>query len=342
MSAELYSYIHSLLFDLDRVPVAVIALLVTAIVGVITGPMHGQANPFYYKLLNVFFSAIGARLDRHQRKKRDLVLRGLFFTLLVLAFSWILSGFATALFSDIDYYQIPEIIFLSLFISSGTIWYSLLKLYFALHENKVVKGAYYIIATSTRTDLSASDNFAITRTGMGFAARSFDKAVVAPVIWYLIAGFPAVIFYSSLAFLSWRFGKDGFSKGFGHVPVALEKLMGFIPTIFSGILISLAGLFTPTGGMTRALVSLFKKDLCVSYEQGGLPVTAMAHALDVSLGGPVTDLDGSAIKREWVGPSNATAKLESGHLRRAIYIILMAYMLFIVSVMSTVLYGQMI
>jgi adenosylcobinamide-phosphate synthase len=301
--------------------------------------MHGQANPFAWLIIDKVLGGFGGRLDRRERREGDLIFRGFFLTLLGLALAYAAGAGAVKLVLQKPFYGATEVVFLSLALTGGTVWYALLRLYFALKEKKVAKGAYYMIARSTRVDLSNSDDFGITRTGMAFAARAFDKGVVAPVFWYLLCGLPGAYIYAALAALAWRFGKDGFTKGFGKVPAALEQLMGFAPHLLAGVLMALAGLFTPTGGMTRALTGLLKSRGRAAYAQGGLPLTAMAHALAVSLGGPAQDLDGSSLPCAWIGSGSATAQLESGHLRRALYISLMAYLLFIASLCGAMLWA---
>lgn len=333
--------IHGYILDPSRFSTLLMAILLTAVTGMVTGPMHGNANPFYRAVFDGIFGGVGARLDRAERRPADLMFRGLFFVTIVLALTLFIGKMMAAMAILMPFYGITEVLFLSLAMTSGTVWYGLLKLYFSMKEKKLTEGAFYTIARSSRTNLSLIDDFGITRTAMVFAARSFDKGLVAPSVWFLIAGLPGALIYSALAALSWRFGRDGHGTGFGAVFNALEKLMGFVPMVLSGILMAAGGLFTPTGGMTRAFLSLPKsrREGGAPYEEGGLPVTAMAYALNISLGGPVKDLDGHTVKKSWVGPKGATAKLEKGHLRRCIYISLMAFLLFIVSILFAMLYA---
>ena len=58
-----------------------------------------------------------------------------------------------------------------------------------------------------------------------------------------------------------------------------------------------------------------------------------------SHGGPTADLDGSSIRRDWIGPENATAQLENGHLRRALYMAVIAHMLFLASLMGAIFWA---
>lgn len=333
--------IHSSILDPSRFSILLMAIFLTAIAGMITGPMHGNANPFYWKVIEGVFGGIGKRLDRAERRRPDLVMRGLFVMIVALGFSLFIGSFMLALTRIMPVYNLTEVLALSLLLTSGTVWYGLLKLYFAMKEKKLTEGAFYTIARSSRTDLTAIDDYGITRTAMVFAARSFDKGLIAPSIWYLVAGLQGAFLYSALAALSWRFGRDGQGSGFGAFFNALEKLMGFVPMVLSGCLMAAAGLFTPTGGMTRAFLALPKsrREGAAPYEEGGLPVTAMAYALKISIGGPVRDIDGHAIKKTWVGPKDATARLEKGHLRRCIYISLMAFLLFVVSILFAMLYA---
>lgn len=328
------------LLDPSRIPVAILALVLAAVVGAVTGALRNNANPFFWGLSDGVFGSIGARLDRRERKAGDLVFRGFFLTMFGLVFAWLIGNAAGKIAFQYPFYGAAETILLAFTLTGGTVWFALLKLYGALKKKQVGKGAYYTIARSTRIDLSGADDFGITRAGMGYAARAFDKGAVAPVFWYLLCGLPGAYIYAVLAAIAWRFGKDNFTKGFGKAPLALEQLMGFAPHILSGLLMAAAGLFTPTGGMTRAFTSLLRKKTAAPYAEGGLPVTAMAHSLNVSLGGPAVDLDGSTLKRAWIGPEGATAQLDAGHLRRALYISLMAYLLLIASLCGAMVWAQ--
>lgn len=327
------------MYELDRVYTAMAAVLLCALVGMITGPMHYNTNPFLWKMMNGLFGGIGARLDRTQRRAGDLAFRGFFLLAIALVFFFIIGSAAAKLALQHPFRGFTEVLLLSLSMTVGTVWFALLQLYFARRDNKTSNQALSSLSKSTRIDLSSVDMFGVTRAGMAFAARAFDKGVVAPVFWYLLAGLPGAYIYACLAAFSWRFGKDGFTKGFGAVPLALERLMGLIPGALAGALVALSGLFTPTGGMTRALRALGPGKGHARYEQGGSPVTALAFALNISLGGPATDSEGSSQPRAWVGPENATAQLENGHLRRALYMSVIAHMLFLASLMGALFWG---
>lgn len=337
---EFFLNLPQTMYDPDRVYTAMTAIMLCAVIGMITGPMHGNTSPFLWKLVNGLFGGVGSRLDRTQRRAGDLMFRGFFLLVVALLTVFVVAEGAVKLAAGYPYKGLADVVLLSLSMTVGAVWFALLRLFFARRDNKVGKAAFSSIAISSRTDLSQTDLYGVTRASMALAARAFDKGVVGPVFWYLLAGLPGAYIYAALAAFSWRFGKDGFTKGFGSVPLALEKLAGFVPGALAGVIMALSGLFTPTGGMTRALRALGSPGKGrAKYEQGGWPVTAMAYVLNVSLGGPVTDLDGSSLRRDWVGPSNATAQLENGHLRRALYMSLIAHMLFLASLLGALFWG---
>jgi len=341
----LIAQIHEQIFDPARLPVAALSLVIVCVGGVLIGPLAGQANPLLWKIIDSLFGAIGGRLDKTERPSSDLMTRGLILTLTAIIIGFLFGQFFQTLGHTFPPYEgVVEGAALIVVLSAGSVWFALQKLYKAVETPQGVKGAFYTISQSTRTNLAMSDEFTITRVGIGLGARVFEKGVVAPLIWYLIGGLPAAYLYAALAALSWRFGKDGFTKGFGAPALALEKLMGFVPAVFAGVLVALAGLLTPTAGMTRSLMALIPGQKGVApYHQGGPALTAMAHALDVSLGGPTQDLDGSAIQRGWAGPEKATARLTAKHLHRALYILVMAHLLMLAALLiAMVMPGSLI
>lgn len=326
-----FSEIHEYLMDADRIPFLIGAIFLTIIVGMITGPLAGNANPFIWGVMDKAFGRVGERMDKKSRKQSDLVFRGFLFCTILLFV-------ALLLVKPISHWSsqnsIFEVILISLCLTSGSVWYMVLKLYFTLSQEGKAKGGYFGLSRSSRTDLNSTDDHGITREGLAFSAISFDKGLVAPSLWYLVGGLPFLLVYSTLSFCAWRFGKCGFTKGFGSVPIALEKLMGFPTSLFSGFLFTAAAAVAPTAKITKALKSWWAAHDQVPYEQGGVVLSALAWPLEVNLGGPVQDISGSTLKKAWVGPEGATAQIEHFHLKRAIIMNILAHLLFILALLS--------
>jgi adenosylcobinamide-phosphate synthase len=106
-------------------------------------------------------------------------------------------------------------------------------------------------------------------------------------------------------------------------------LLGFVPQILTSVILILASLLTPTAKIFRALQALFGLDKRAPFAEGGYPLSITAWALNISVGGPVQDLDGSVLNRAWVGPEGASAKVEAHHLKSTIYMSIMAHIILI-------------
>lgn len=330
---------HSQIFDADRLPVAIMAVMLVLFVGMFKSPPGGLTTPILWHLIDKLFGNLGAKMDKPGRLPGDLIFRGFLLTVMVVCIFFLFGRYADQFVSQISYYRIPDALLLSLCMASGSSVFALAQLYKALHKKSVDKHSYYRIARSTRTNLAKADDFTITRVGMGMMVRTFDKGIVAPVLWYLIFGLAGAFIFTALAGLSWRFGRDG--KGsIGQAAMGMERLMGFVPNALAGFFIGIGALFTPTAGLIPSFRGWFASKGQAKYEEGGYPVTAAAWGLKVSLGGPTQDIDGHVIKRAWVGPEKSTAQLAAIHLHRAIYITMIAHILFIAALSGAMLFGQ--
>ncbi|MBL4804234.1 MAG: cobalamin biosynthesis protein [Alphaproteobacteria bacterium] len=331
---------HRLFLDTDRVPELIMVIVICAVAGMITGPLMGNANPLFWNVLGGVFGGLGDKLDRKKRHYADLMSRGLILTTIILAACGGISWCFREAINFYPYYEVLRTLFLASLVTVGSVWFVLLQLYFSLSKGITDKksppseAATYALSKTAGISLNTNDEFALTRAAMVLSVRRFDKGLVAPCLWYLIGGFPAACIYAGLAMMSWRFGKNGLGSGFAAVPLALERLVGFIPSLLSGFFITMAAGITPTAKLHKGVASWMGHKNRAPYDQGGFPVSALAWALNVSIGGPVKDNKGYALKGAWVGPEGATAKLNHKHLRRAIYINVIAHFIFIAALLG--------
>lgn len=334
---ESFSQLHTYVFDADRIPLLIAAILVTVVVGMIAGPLRGNAYPFFWQVIDGFFGGIGDKMDRSHRKRGALIFRGFLVTAFVLVITLLAAkALEHFLYLKNDLY---EIIIVSLFLSSGAVWFSLLQLYFTLEKQGSSSGTFLNIARTTQTNLNNIDDFGITRYAVGLSANSFDKAMVAPALWYLIGGLPLLVIYCTLSALAWRFGEKGLGSGFGAVPLALEKIMGVVPSYLAGFLIVSSSSLTPTAKLLDGLKVLWDKKSNIPYEQDGISLKALSWSLNITLGGPMQNLKGTKLPCEWVGPEGATAQIGHKNLGRAIWINVMAHVFFILVLLCAYIYS---
>lgn len=305
---DFIAHIINHLAELDRIPVAVIALLLTGIIGFLTGPLGSNTNPLMWNIWHALFSPLGKRLNRSGRRQAALFARGLFVTLFALLISAltgrILIGFTLA----VPQYSAVETLILCCFLSTGAVWKDSLK-----------------PQTSSK-----EDQHTIARITINRLIYALDKMLVAPIVLYFIAGLPMACVYSAISFLVWRFGREAPEKAFSFSGsfIALEKIFGIIPHIISSLCLTCASVISPGANPVRALKAWFGLKDRSPYTQGGLALSIAAWALNASLGGPYTDVDGKKYKHIWTGPEGSSAKIKTPAIHRALFLTIVAFIFF--------------
>ncbi len=317
----------------DRALISVVALVLTFLIGLVFKPFAGRAIPLWVQAQEYLFTGIGERLDRRKRGKGALVMRGFFFALIVTVFNCAAAFALLALCREIPFlYGFIHVAALSLALSSGSVIFVLSRLYRAMREKKPLEGGYCGAARTFHIYLSNLDDYGITRAGALFSVRSFAAYTLAPVFWYVIASLPGLLIWAGFAFLERRFGKDGYGGEFSRLPHFLDLCFGLIPRFLSALIFVIVSAFTPKAGVARALKSFGKNP-----GKQGFAAHVVASSLDITLGGPVTDLDGVKRNYGWIGPEGATARLEAGHLKRIIYMLCVAQFLVLCVLLVSVL-----
>jgi adenosylcobinamide-phosphate synthase len=315
----------------DRLLVAIIALLMVGIVGLITGPLSGNANPYFWALFDRILGNTARKAYIKEKSVSSLLFRGTFFTT---AFIVLAAAFGAGLYMLERYMPLggfTEPFLLALLCTGGAVIISVYRLYLALGRDKGSeddkRGSFAPLAISARADLNSVDDFGIARIGVGFIPIAFDRACVLPIFWYLVGGLPFAFLVTGITAAKWALAKNGFAKGYSSFVTSLEALIGFLPRIISSTLLIFAALLTPKAGLTRGFLAIFNWVEQASTATGGLPLTIMAYALNVSLGGPVQDSDGSTLAQKFVGSKDSTARFDKSVLKQACYMGGMAYIL---------------
>lgn len=329
MMQEFFSHIIYNMASPERLNSAMIAVVMVCVFGAIFGSFSGNANPFMWRILDGIFGGFAKKTYKVERSVASLHFRGAFLLSLYIITAGVMGAGVGLLERQFSLAGFMEPLLLTVVLSGGATWSALIKLHHAIRSEhtQLPKGSYYDIAVSTRTNLNTTDDHGIIRGGIGFVATSFDKGLVAPLVWYLVGGLPAAFIYGGIAAARWGLAKEGFAKGIGSLALKLEEILGTLPQVITVIIMAFAALMTPSARLTRVVKGIFSKKGRAPYAEGGVPMTALAWALGVSLGGPVEDTGGSVLKRAWVGSDKSTAQVEIKTLRVAIYLSIMAHIL---------------
>ncbi|MFP4314435.1 MAG: adenosylcobinamide-phosphate synthase, partial [Alphaproteobacteria bacterium] len=123
-----YQDIHALIMDADRIPYAVMAIFLTLVIGVITGPRAGNAYPMVWIWVDILLGRLGDKLDKNSRKKADLIFRGFIIMALAVLLAAFMGEISKVIAARFDYWGLGQAFLLSLCLCGGGIWFILLRL----------------------------------------------------------------------------------------------------------------------------------------------------------------------------------------------------------------------
>lgn len=322
--------------DPERLLIAALAMVLVLVLGAVLSALRfSNFHPLLWQLNMAVLGRLGEKLDRVNRRPADLAFRAVLMIVFSIGLTAAVFFILSFVLSALNVYRVADLLFLMMALSGGGLWVAIIRLYKSMKSNEKFKGgSYYPIANASRIDLKSVDKYGITRVTMTLFARFLDKTLVAPIFWYVILGNLGLVVYSALSCLAWKYGKNGFGSVFGLAMVRLECLLGIIPSMIASCIILFASLFTPTASLLRAVQGGVSKQGQTPYAQGWFPVKVWAYVLNISIGGAAKSLEGQVMKSAWVGPSRATAQISYQHLKRALYLYTVSYLIILVMLMA--------
>jgi adenosylcobinamide-phosphate synthase len=136
------------------------------------------------------------------------------------------------------------------------------------------------VAMIVGRDTASMDDSAVARGAIESAAENLSDGVVAPILWYLVAGLPGILIYKITNTADSMIGhRTPRHEAFGWAAARLDDVLNYIPARITAALIALAH------GWTDARPILRDGPLHRS-PNAGWPEAAMAVVLNVALSGP--------------------------------------------------------
>ncbi len=177
---------------------------------------------------------------------------------------------------------------------------------------------------SRRDDLQG-DAHAAARSMVEYLALHFSRRIVAPALWYLALGLPAMLFITALAVMDRAFGSRALSYGpFGAWASRLDDIAQLVPARVSALLLACASVLAPGCNPLRSIKGAVGGSAKTASPNSGVILGAAAGALGITLAGPRIFL-GWRVADAWI--DYGTAKAESLHVRRMRYLYLCAFCL---------------
>ena len=129
-------------------------------------------------------------------------------------------------------------------------------------------------------------------------AENLSDGVVAPLFFYALGGFPAMMAYKMVNTLDSMIGyKDARYKDFGCCSAHLDDVLNYIPARLTALLIALSG-------YRKGIFSFIRKYARQhASPNSGYPESAMAGILDCRFGGP-NIYHGMLVEKPYIGTHN--------------------------------------
>lgn len=167
-------------------------------------------------------------------------------------------------------------------------------------------------------DPKSLDASAIARAAIESLAENFCDAVVAPVFWYVLLGFPGIIAYKAVNTMDSMIGhRTARHRAFGFTAARLDDALNAIPARLSALIIAMAAAFVPTANPGAAIKTAVRDARKHRSFNAGWPEGAVAGALGLALAGP-RNYAGEIVNDHWMGDGRARATPKD--IQRALYL----------------------
>jgi len=209
--------------------------------------------------------------ERHFYK--DSILRGL----LLLLFTLSITTTAAIVIEDLLHTLPTPLAILALAtIASMFLAHNMLKsVLIDLYNTKEKHHALSMLVSRDTENLTPSE---IYKAAIETYAENLSDGVIAPLFYLLIFGLPGIVFYKTVNTLDSMVGyKNKRYRAFGKASARFDDLLNFIPARITAMLITCLA--------KRACLSFYNDGKKHESPNAGHPITAMALALDLKLGG---------------------------------------------------------
>jgi len=152
----------------------------------------------------------------------------------------------------------------------------------------------------------------IHRAVLETVAENLADGVVAPMFFTLLLGLPGLFLYKAANTMDSMVGYKNYRyRRFGKVAARADDILNFLPARLAALLLVAAA--AAAGGDLRGAWRILRRDAAkASSPNAGWPEAAMAGALGVRLGGPVT-YSGHRLDKPFIGDPHTPLSGEKYH-----------------------------
>ncbi|HTH97869.1 MAG TPA: adenosylcobinamide-phosphate synthase CbiB [Stellaceae bacterium] len=305
-----------------RVAILVLALLLDACVG--DPPWLFRWLPHPVAVIGRAVRSFDRRLNVSQRSFAVRRVRGILVTIFLGMTALALGIAISAGLGYIRHGWLVEMLLVTVLVAQRDLYDHVVRVMRALDRDSLEEGRAAVSRIVGR-DPETLDEYGVARAGIESLAENFSDGVVGPVLAYVLAGLPGLLFYKTISTLDSMIGhRDARYQAFGWASARLDDLLNLLPARLSALMLTIASAFVPKTRPFQALITMWQDARKHRSPNAGWPESAMAGALGVSLGGP-RRYGGVVIADPWLGTGRARATPHD--MRRALMVFVVACIL---------------
>ena len=300
-----------------------VLLLAALVVEALVGEMRAlfKVVPHPVRLMGGAVGWLEGKLNRERRGQMDRAMRGAF-VVVVVAGAALGVGWGVALLSQtLAWGAIPEFLLLVALLAQRGLYTRVRAVGLTLQDEDLA-AAREKVSHIVGRDPQRLDVHGVARAGIESCAENFCDAVVAPVFWYVLFGFPGLLVYKAVNTMDSMIGHPTPRyRAFGFVAARLDDVLNLIPARLAGLFLVAAALFVPSARPARALRVMLRDAGKHRSPNAGWPEAAMAGALNLALAGPRAYAEGT-VDDPWIG--EGTGRATAHDMRRVLYLYVVA------------------
>lgn len=294
----------------DPMLILLAALLIDAIIG--DPPALWRLVPHPVALIGRLIHFLDVRLNRDHRTPRDRQLRGALVALGIAGLAILIGRLVSEFRVQFRYGWLLELALSWSLLAQNSLFQHVRAVAIGL-ERGGLPGGRWAVARIVGRDPQSLDHYGVARAAIESCAENFADGVVAPVFWYLLAGFPGLLVYKTVNTLDSMIGHlTDRHRDFGLISARFDDLLNLIPARLAGLLLAMAMIFVPSGRPWAALRIMWRDHAHHRSPNSGWPEAAMAGGLDLALAGP-RRYPGYVAEEKWIGDGRARARITDIH-----------------------------
>ncbi|MSO54051.1 MAG: cobalamin biosynthesis protein CobD [Rhodospirillales bacterium] len=307
---------------IDNFALLLAAMLIEALIG--------EARPLFLvlrhpiRLIGDIVDFLDRKLNREHRSNTDLAVRGALVVLLMVAGAGS-AGWGLAWGAARNSWAALAMLVLLVPLLAGRSLYDHVRAVAEAMERKGVEAGRSAVGHIVGRETDRLDSGGVARAAIESLAENFSDAVVAPVFWFALFGFPGLLVYKVVNTMDSMIGhvKPKY-RAFGFTAARLDDVLNLAPARLAALVIALAAAAAPTASPGAALRAVRRDAGKHRSPNSGWPEAAMAGALGLALAGP-RHYAGQVFDEPWIGDGRKEATARD--IRLALYVYVVACLL---------------